>query len=116
MVNVGNRPIIWHLMKYYAHFGHKDFVLCLGHQAEYIKNYFLKYDECVSNDFVLTDGGAKLDLIHRDIQDWRITFTDTGAQHQYRWAAAQRSAVRSSMRTCFSPTTPTISATSTSTR
>lgn len=78
MVTVGNRPIVWHLMKYYAHFGHKDFVLCLGHQAEYIKNYFLKYDECLSNDFVLTEGGAKLDLIHKDIQDWRITFTDTG--------------------------------------
>jgi glucose-1-phosphate cytidylyltransferase len=78
MVPVGHRPIIWHLMKYYSHFGHKDFVLCLGHQAEYIKNYFLKYDECVSNDFVLTEGGAKLELIHKDIQDWRITFTDTG--------------------------------------
>jgi len=80
MVNVGHRPIIWHLMKYYAHFGHKDFVLCLGHQAEYIKNYFLNYDECLSNDFVLTEGGAKLDLINKDIQDWRITFTDTGLQ------------------------------------
>ena len=80
MVNVGHRPIIWHLMKYYAHFGHKDFVLCLGHQAEYIKNYFLNYDECLSNDFVLTEGGAKLELIHKDIQDWRITFTDTGAR------------------------------------
>jgi glucose-1-phosphate cytidylyltransferase len=78
MVNVGRRPIIWHLMKYYAHFGHNDFVLCLGHQGEYIKNYFLKYDECLSNDFVLTEGGAKLELIHKDIQDWRITFTDTG--------------------------------------
>jgi glucose-1-phosphate cytidylyltransferase len=80
MVNVGHRPIIWHLMKYYAHFGHNDFVLCLGHQAEFIKNYFLKYDECLSNDFVLTEGGAKLELIHKDIQDWRITFTDTGAR------------------------------------
>jgi glucose-1-phosphate cytidylyltransferase len=78
MVNVGHRPIIWHLMKYYSHFGHKDFILCLGHQAEYIKNYFLKYDECLANDFVLTEGGAKLELIHEDIQDWRITFTDTG--------------------------------------
>ena len=80
MVSVGHRPIIWHLMKYYSHFGHNDFVLCLGHQAEYIKNYFLKYDECVSNDFVLTEGGAKLELIHKDIQDWKITFTDTGAR------------------------------------
>ena len=80
MVNVGNRPIIWHLMKYYAHFGHKDFVLCLGHKAEYIKNYFLKYDECLSNDFVLSEGGAKLELINTDIQKWKITFTDTGLQ------------------------------------
>lgn len=80
MVNVGHRPIIWHLMKYYAHFGHKDFVLCLGHKAEYIKNYFLNYNECLSNDFVLSEGGAKLELIHKDIQDWKITFTDTGLQ------------------------------------
>ena len=80
MVNVGNRPIIWHLMKYYAHFGHNEFVLCLGHKAEYIKNYFLKYDECLSNDFVLSEGGAKLELINTDIQNWKITFTDTGLQ------------------------------------
>jgi glucose-1-phosphate cytidylyltransferase len=78
MVNVGNRPIIWHLMKYYAHYGHKDFVLCLGHRAEYIKSYFLKYDECLSNDFVLSEGGAKLVLVNKDICDWRINFIDTG--------------------------------------
>ena len=93
MVNVGHRPIIWHLMKYYAHFGHKDFVLCLGHKGEYIKNYFLNYDECLSNDFVLTEGGAKLELINKDIQDWRITFTDTGLQTNDRWPPPQRSAV-----------------------
>jgi glucose-1-phosphate cytidylyltransferase len=78
MVKVGNRPIIWHLMKYYAHFGHRDFILCLGHQAEYIKNYFLNYDECLTNDFVLTEGGSNLKLMNQDIRDWRITFTDTG--------------------------------------
>jgi glucose-1-phosphate cytidylyltransferase len=78
MVNVGNRPIIWHLMKYYAHFGHRDFILCLGHKADYIKNYFLNYDECLSNDFVLSEGGSKLKLMNQDIRDWRITFTDTG--------------------------------------
>ena len=116
MVNVGHRPIIWHLMKYYAHFGHKDFVLCLGHQAEYIKNYFLKYDECLSNDFVLTEGGAKLELIHKDIQDWRITFTDTGAPDQHRRAACETFGASFSMRKCFSRTTPIISAISTSTR
>ena len=53
MVHIGQRPILWHVMKYYAHYGHKDFVLCLGYKAEAIKNYFLNYNECTSNDFVL---------------------------------------------------------------
>jgi glucose-1-phosphate cytidylyltransferase len=65
-------------MKYYAHFGHKDFVLCLGYRADVIKNYFLNYNECASNDFVLSAGGKRLELINSDIQDWRITFADTG--------------------------------------
>jgi glucose-1-phosphate cytidylyltransferase len=78
MVHVGQRPILWHVMKYYAHFGHKDFILCLGHRAETIKNFFLNYNECASNDFVLSAGGKKLELFNSDIQDWRITFADTG--------------------------------------
>jgi glucose-1-phosphate cytidylyltransferase len=78
MVNIGSRPILWHVMKYYAHFGHKDFILCLGHKAETVKNYFLNYNECTSNDFVLSDGGKKLNLLNRDIHDWQITFVDTG--------------------------------------
>jgi glucose-1-phosphate cytidylyltransferase len=65
-------------MKYYAHFGHKDFILCLGHRADAIKNYFLNYNECASNDFILSDGGKNLKLLNSDIQDWRITFADTG--------------------------------------
>jgi len=78
MVHIGYRPILWHVMKYYAHFGHKDFVLCLGYGAEVVKNYFLNYNECSSNDFVLSGGGKKLELVNSDIQDWRITFADTG--------------------------------------
>ncbi len=78
MVHIGYRPILWHVMKYYAHFGHKDFILCLGYRADAIKNYFLNYDECASNDFVLSAGGKSLELINSDIQDWRITFVDTG--------------------------------------
>ncbi len=78
LVDIGSRPVLWHLMKYYAHFGHKDFVLCLGHGATAIKNYFLKYDERVFNDFVYADGGRKVDLLGEDIHDWRITFVDTG--------------------------------------
>jgi glucose-1-phosphate cytidylyltransferase len=78
LVEIGPRPIIWHLMRYYAHYGHKDFILCLGHGANAIKHYFQNYDETISNDFVLTEGGRKVELLKRDIQDWRITFADTG--------------------------------------
>jgi len=78
MVPVGYRPILWHVMRYYAHYGHKEFILCLGYKGDTIKNYFLNYDECVSNDFVLSGGGKKVDLISSDIDDWKITFVDTG--------------------------------------
>jgi len=78
LVPVGDRPILWHLMKYYAHYGHRDFILCLGWQANAFKEYFLNYNECMSNDFVLSGGGKRVELFHRDIDDWRITFVDTG--------------------------------------
>ena len=78
LATIGYRPILWHVMKYYAHFGHKDFILCLGHRGDAIKNYFVNYDEYVSNDFVLTGDGKNMNLINRDIHDWKITFADTG--------------------------------------
>ena len=78
MVHIGSRPLLWHVMKYYAHYGHKDFVLCLGYGAETIKDYFLGYSECLSNDFILNGGPKGLELLGSDIQDWRITFADTG--------------------------------------
>jgi glucose-1-phosphate cytidylyltransferase len=78
LVNVGIRPIVWHLMRYYAHFGHKDFILCLGYRGDLIREYFLNYNECMSNDFVLSEGGRKVEPMKRDIEDWRITFVDTG--------------------------------------
>jgi len=78
MVPIGYRPILWHLMKYYAHFGHKDFILCLGYRGDMIKHYFLNYEEFVTNDFVLTEGGRQRKLLSSDIEDWRITFVDTG--------------------------------------
>jgi len=78
MVPIGYRPILWHLMKYYAHFGHREFILCLGYRADAVKDYFLNYSECVSNDFTLSQGGKKLSLHSTDIDDWKITFADTG--------------------------------------
>lgn len=78
MQMIGNRPLIWHVMRYYAHYGHKDFILCLGYGATRIKNYFLAYEETTSNDFVIRDG--RVELLHTDISDWSITFVDTGRE------------------------------------
>jgi glucose-1-phosphate cytidylyltransferase len=78
LVEVGSRPIIWHLMRYYAHYGHKEFILCLGHAGNTIKHYFLNYDESRSNDFVLSHGGRKVEYTRRDLEDWTIRFVDTG--------------------------------------
>ncbi len=80
MVRIGYRPILWHVMRYYAHFGHREFILCLGYRGDAIKDYFLHYDEALSNDFVLSDGGRTVDLLGSDISDWRITFADTGLE------------------------------------
>jgi glucose-1-phosphate cytidylyltransferase len=79
MVCVGGRhPLLWHVMKYYAHFGHTEFILCLGYGAEIIKRYFLQYNEYLSNDFTMTDGGRSLTLLRSDIDNWKIHFVDTG--------------------------------------
>jgi glucose-1-phosphate cytidylyltransferase len=78
MVNIGHRPILWHVMKYYAYHGHKDFILCLGFRAAAIKEFFLNYNECASNDFIMTNGGKDINLVQNDIADWKITFVDTG--------------------------------------
>jgi glucose-1-phosphate cytidylyltransferase len=78
MVEVGGTPIILHLMRYYAHFGHKDFIVCLGFGADYIKHYFLNYDECMASDFVLAQGGRRIELASSLMADWTITFVNTG--------------------------------------
>jgi glucose-1-phosphate cytidylyltransferase len=77
MVPIGYRPILWYIMKYYAHYGHKDFILCLGYQGDAIKDYFVNYHEYISNDFVFKNG-ANVELLSKDIDDWTITFVDTG--------------------------------------
>jgi glucose-1-phosphate cytidylyltransferase len=78
MVPIGSRPVLWHVMRYYAHFGHTEFILCLGYGAEAVKDYFLNYRETTSNDFVLRKGGDEIELLDTDISDWSITFIDTG--------------------------------------
>ena len=78
MVPVGPRPILWHVMKYYAQYGHNEFILALGHHSEPIKRFFLTYDEAVSNDFIMRNGGSDIEMLGSDIDDWTVTFVDTG--------------------------------------
>lgn len=78
MMSIGPRPVLWHVMRYYAHFGYTEFILCLGHGAEAVKEYFLDYHETASNDFVMTKGGEDIRLLDTDISEWTITFVDTG--------------------------------------
>lgn len=78
MTPIGSRPVLWHIMRYYAHFGHREFILCLGHGAQAVKDYFLTYRETTSNDFVLRQGGLEIEMLGTDISDWTISFVDTG--------------------------------------
>jgi glucose-1-phosphate cytidylyltransferase len=78
MMPIGSRPVLWHVMRYYAHFGHTEFILCLGYGAHAVKEYFLDYRETGSNDFVLTKGGRHVEMLGTDISNWTITFIDTG--------------------------------------
>ena len=78
LVTVGGKPVLLHLMKYYSYFGHKDFILCLGYKGEEIKKFFLNYDECLSGDFVLSNGVKKKKLFKSEIENWKITFAETG--------------------------------------
>ena len=80
MAMIGDRPLLWNVMRYYAHFGHRDFILCLGYGANYVKDYFLNYKETSSNNFVLRNGGRDVELLSHDISDWNITFVHTGIE------------------------------------
>ena len=81
MIEIGGRPILWHIMRFYAEWGYNDFILCLGYRGEAVKEYFLTYNEALFNDFVLERNGdsTKLELLSRDVGEWRVTFVDTGA-------------------------------------
>ena len=78
MAVIGYRPILWHLMKYYSHYGHHEVVLCLGYRGDYVKQYFLNYEEAISKDFTPSEGGKSLELNSSHIDEWRISFVDTG--------------------------------------
>jgi glucose-1-phosphate cytidylyltransferase len=83
MVPIGERPILWHIMKLYAHHGHKDFVLCLGYKGEVIKEYFRNYHWNTS-DVTLRLGAHPQTQYHNqhDEEDWSVTLVDTGLATQ----------------------------------
>lgn len=78
LVTIGNRPILWHLMDYYASFGHTDFILCLGYLGDQIKDYFFNYDPYMSDDVTLSRGQRHRRSPRSDVDDWTITLVDTG--------------------------------------
>ena len=79
MLEIGGRPILWHIMKIYAHYGYRDFVLCLGYKGYMIKEYFLNY-EAMNNDFTVRLGDQSQISYHgqHTEQDFRVTLADTG--------------------------------------
>ena len=79
MVTVGGRPILWHIMKTYAHFGHKDFHLALGYKAEVIKEYFLNY-RSLNADFTVNLSSGEVEPLEVEDIDWRVTLVDTGTE------------------------------------
>jgi glucose-1-phosphate cytidylyltransferase len=78
MIPIGPYPILWHIMKTYAHFGHKDFIICLGYKGQVIKDFFLNY-EAYTRDFTISFGTGTLTYhnTHKE-SDWKVTLTDTG--------------------------------------
>src|SRR6204780_2383845 len=78
MAMIGDRPLMWHVMRYYAHFGHTDFVLCLGYGASAVKDFFLNYDETGSNHLVVDNGAREGKLFTPDVPPWQTPFVDTG--------------------------------------
>jgi glucose-1-phosphate cytidylyltransferase len=78
LVNIGPQPIMWHLMKYYAYYGHTDFILCLGYRGDLIKDYFLSYDGRHSGDIELVQGKPVVRDTTSDVGDWNIQLVDTG--------------------------------------
>ena len=80
MIEIGGKPILWHIMRYYAGWGFKEFIICLGYKGDVVKEYFLGYNEALFSDFVLErDGsGTRVEILSNDLNDWKITFADTG--------------------------------------
>jgi glucose-1-phosphate cytidylyltransferase len=78
MIPVGQQPILWHIMNYYSHHGHQDFVLCLGYKANTIKEFFLNRQHTSFSDCIISESGRKVEFIGEKQADWRVTLVDSG--------------------------------------
>jgi glucose-1-phosphate cytidylyltransferase len=78
MIPIGHQPILWHVMQYYSQYGHHDFILCLGHKANVVKDYFLNYRQTASSDCVVSEFGRKVQLLGEKPPNWRVSLVDTG--------------------------------------
>ena len=78
MISIGNRPILWHIMKIYSHYGFNEFIICLGVKADVVKNYFFNY-ESINSDFTIdmATGNIEYKVDHNE-KDWKVTLVDTG--------------------------------------
>ena len=79
MIEIGGKPILWHIMKYYAHFGLDEFVVALGYKGDYIKRWFVDYS-ALAGDLHLDLGNHKIESVERDIPDWNVSLIDTGLE------------------------------------
>jgi glucose-1-phosphate cytidylyltransferase len=77
LIEIGNRPILWHIMKIYSYYGFNDFILCLGYKGNHFKNYFVNYEAMV-NDFTLNLKSNNMQLLSQNQEEWNITFAETG--------------------------------------
>ncbi|MCC0627638.1 MULTISPECIES: glucose-1-phosphate cytidylyltransferase [unclassified Clostridioides] len=78
MIDIGGKPILWHIMKIYSYYGINDFIICLGYKADVIKDYFLHYD-FKNNDFTIEIGNGNIEFLNtNDEKNWKVTLIDTG--------------------------------------
>ncbi|MDA8574844.1 glucose-1-phosphate cytidylyltransferase [Alphaproteobacteria bacterium] len=77
MVEIDGRPLLWHIMKHYSHYGINDFIICCGYKAEIIKNYFINY-QALSSDFSVSLDDGKLEMLRKNTEPWRVSLIDTG--------------------------------------
>lgn len=89
MVEIGGKPILWHIMKTFAYYGFDEFILCLGYKGEVIKNYFLNYEQ-LNNDFAIELGTGRIQVYNKHQEEaWKVTLADTGL-HTMTGARAKR--------------------------